>query len=69
MTESFLTPTEPWALESFGTFTVNLEGHDYSGRVDGTFGLTANGAVFGTLEASAVTRYGHCHTGVVPWET
>jgi|GEM_PF-1014125 len=69
MTESFLTPAEPWALESFGTFTVYLAGHNYSGRVDGTFGLMPNNAVFGTLEASALTRYGHCHTGVVPWET
>jgi hypothetical protein len=69
MIESFLTPTEPWALESFGTFTVYLAGHHYSGRVDGTFGLMPNNAVFGTLEASVVTRYGQCHTGVVPWET
>jgi trypsin len=69
LTESFLTPTEPTALESFGTFTVVLAGHDYSGRVDGTFGLGTSAPAFGTLEASTVTRYGRCHTGVVPWET
>jgi len=69
LTESFLSPSEPWALETFGTFTVYLEGHDYSGRVDGAFGLLPKSAAFGTLEATAITRYGHCHTGVVPWET
>ncbi|MGH2902606.1 MAG: S1 family peptidase [Solirubrobacteraceae bacterium] len=69
MTESFLSPTEPWALESFGTFTVYLRGHHYGGRVDGAVGLVTNGAAFGTLQATARTRYGRCHTGVVPWET
>jgi hypothetical protein len=69
MSESFLTPSEPATLEGFGTFTVLLTGHDYSGRVDGTFGLLPDNAAFGTLEASAGTRYGHCHTEVVPWET
>jgi hypothetical protein len=59
-------PSDSEAIEGFGTFTVHLGGHDYSGRIDGTFGLTLNSA-FGTLEASTVTRYGHCHTGVIPW--
>jgi hypothetical protein len=67
LTESFLGPTEPWALEGFGSFTVSLAGHDYSGRVDGTFGLGTNAPAFGTLEASTTTRYGRCRTGVVPW--
>lgn len=66
LTKSFLTPSDTEAIEDFGTFTVHLGGYDYSGRVDGTFGLTLNSA-FGTLEASTVTRYGHCHTGVIPW--
>jgi len=69
LTESFLGPTEPWALESFGSFTVDLTGHNYSGRVDGTFGLGLSAPAFGTLEASTVTHYGHCRTGVVPWGT
>jgi hypothetical protein len=69
LTESFLGPTEPWALEGFGSFTVGLAGHNYTGRVDGTFGLGMSAPAFGTLEASAVTRYGHCRTGVVPWGT
>jgi hypothetical protein len=69
LTESFLGPTEPWALEGFGSFTVGLTGHDYSGRVDGTFGLGVSAPAFGTLEASTVTRYGRCRTGVVPWGT
>jgi len=67
LTESFLGPTEPWALEGFGSFTVGLAGHNYSGRVDGTFGIGVSAPAFGTLEASTVTRYGHCRTGVVPW--
>ena len=69
LTESFLGATEPWPLESLGTFTLSLGGHNYSGRVDGAFGLNAPGAAFGTLEASTVTRYGRCRTGLVPWET
>ncbi len=69
LTESFLGPTEPWALEDFGSFTVGLAGHDYNGRVDGTFGLGVSAPAFGTLEASTVTRYGRCRTGVVPWGT
>jgi hypothetical protein len=69
LAESFLSPTEPSPLESLGTFTLSLGGHNYSGRVDGAFGLNAPGAAFGTLEASTVTRFGRCRTGVVPWET
>jgi hypothetical protein len=57
LTESFLGPTEPWALEGFGTFTVGLAGHNYSGRVDGTFGLGTSAPAFGTLEASTTTGW------------
>ncbi|MCW3019105.1 MAG: peptidase and chymotrypsin/Hap [Solirubrobacterales bacterium] len=69
LTESFLSPTEPSPLEGLGTFTVELGGHNYSGRVDGAFGFNALDAAFGTLEASTITRYGRCRTGIVPWET
>jgi V8-like Glu-specific endopeptidase len=69
LTESFLSPAEPWSLEGFGSFTVNLAGHNYGGRVDGTFGLGTSASAFGTLQASTVTQYGHCRTGVIPWGT
>lgn len=70
LTEPFLSPREPWPIESsFATFTVNLGGHSYSGRVDGVFALGGGATAFGTLEASTVTRYGHCRTGLVPWAT
>jgi hypothetical protein len=70
LTESFLSLSEPWPIESnFATFTVNLGGHNYSGRVDGAFALSAGATAFGTLEASTVTRYGRCRTGLVPWGT
>lgn len=54
-------------IARFGTFTIRLEGNGYSGRVDGTFGLGKNGLVFGTLNARALTRFGSCQTGLVPW--
>jgi hypothetical protein len=70
LTESFLSPSEPWPIESsFATFTVNLGGHGYSGRVDGAFALGGGAVAFGSIEASTVTRYGRCRTGLVPWTT
>jgi hypothetical protein len=69
LTETFLSPSEPWPLESLGTFTLSLGGHNYTGRVDGAFNLSNSASAFGTLEATTTTRYGRCHTETVPWQT
>jgi hypothetical protein len=66
MTESFLSAADTEKIERLGTFSVYLGGLGFSGRVDGAFGVSGVNA-FGTLEASAVTRYGKCRTGLVPW--
>lgn len=67
LTRSLLSPQRPSTLESPGSFTVKLAGGGAHGRIDGTFGLLG-GSAFGTLSASAGTRYGRCATGLVGWQ-
>jgi hypothetical protein len=69
ITRSFLTPRNRRTLGRFGAFTIHLEERGYRGRVDGTFALASKHTVFGTLKAIAFTRFGWCHTGVIPWAT
>ncbi len=69
ITRSFIAAPDRRALGRFGAFTIHLTGHGYRGRVDGTFALASRHAAFGTLRAAAFTRFGWCHTGLIPWAT